>query len=167
MKRAFFLMILCLAGVTQPVFSTGHKNRRSDPPTAITSLIINANVAVVLVNDPNQAINMTGDSFFMEQVIFKQKGNRLIITAGKKRDWKTRGVIYIPAGGLEHIEINNAAKIRSTSILQMPTLKISVNGECELDILINGKIELTGNDSYEIDYHSRDLSQPVLKSWKK
>lgn len=169
MKKTLFLTMLFVTGIIQSSFSTNHgkPQQNDDPKTAITSIVVNANVAIMLVNDSNQQINMIGDPFFMKLVTFKQQGGRLIITATKNRDFRYKGIIYIPAGSLEHIMINSSVNIKSSNILQSPNLKISVNGECEVKILINGKVELIGNESYDIDYRARQLSESILKNWKK
>ena len=169
MKKTLLLTMLFVTGIIQSSFSAGPEkpSQIDNSNTAITSIVINADVAIVLVNDTGRQVNMIGDSFFMKLVTFKQKGNSLVITAIRKRDFRSKGIIYIPAGSLEHIKINNVANIRSSDIQQSPNLKISVNGECQINILINGKVELIGNDLYDIDYRARQLSESILKDWKK
>ena len=169
MKKTLLLTLFLVTCIIQPSFSADPEKppQNSNSKTSITSLVINANVAIMLINDTNSPINMIGDSFFMKLVTFKQKGNRLIISAIKKWDFRSKGIIYIPAGTIEHIQINSTANVRSSSILQSPNLKISVNGECQINILINGKVEMTGNDLFDINYQARLLSESILKDWKK
>jgi hypothetical protein len=153
MKRIFSVIALVFAWVSQTSF-----NRATTPvQQPVTALIVNAGVSIVLFDDPAKQPGLAGDSIFMSQVSVDQLGASLVINALRKKDYRDRGTVYIPAGKLEQIIINNCSKISSTGILQIPLLKLSINGECDVSILVNGKVELTGNDSYEIEYHSKDL----------
>lgn len=153
MKRIFSVTALIFAWVSQTAF-----NRQASPfQEPVTALIVNAGVSVVLVNDPAKQPDLAGDSIFMSQVSVDHRGGSLVIHALRKKDYRDRGTVYIPAGKLQHIIINNCSKISSTGILQIPLLKLSINGACDVNIRVNGKVELNGNDSYEIDYHSKDL----------
>ncbi|RYG42831.1 MAG: hypothetical protein EOO01_22355 [Chitinophagaceae bacterium] len=157
MKHIFFRATLVLVWVSQASFLSSNSVNQ----LTITSLVVNADVTIVLVNENRQPANLVGDSLFMEQVSVSQRGASLVVNASKKKDFRKRGVIYIPAGNIEHIVINNCSRISSATILQIPKLKLFVNGECEVDILVNGKVELSGNDSYEIEYRSKDLPAGV------
>lgn len=169
MKKNFLVTLLFVTSIIQFCYAAdpGKPLQMGNPGIAITSLVINANVAIVLINDPGRQINMAGDSLFMKSVTFKQTSNNLIITAQKKWDFRSKGIIYVPADSLKNIKINSAANLRSSHILQLPNLEISVNGECQINILIQGKVELSGNDLYDIDYQAREISESILKTRKK
>ncbi|MGZ5218483.1 MAG: hypothetical protein ACXWC7_00340 [Chitinophagaceae bacterium] len=69
---------------------------------AITTLTVNADVTVVSVNNKSQPVNMIGDAAFMNTVSFAQTGDNLIIDASKRRNFKSSGIIYVPAKNLEN-----------------------------------------------------------------
>jgi hypothetical protein len=153
MKKIVSGTTLVLIWVSQAAFSP-HK---SFEQLTITSLVVNADVSIVLTNETIQPVSLVGDSAFMQQVSVSLTAGSLRIHSTKKRDFRKRGILYIPAANLRQIVINNCSKISSATILQISELKLTVNGECEIDIMVSGKVELSGNDSYEIDYRSRIL----------
>ena len=103
---------------------------------------------------------MIGDAAFMNTVSFSQTGDNLVIDASKRRNFKSSGTIYVPAKDLEIIRINSAANIKSAGILEIPDLKININGYCNVHILTKGKVSPESN-SHEFDYYARDLIAPV------
>ncbi|MGZ8549799.1 MAG: hypothetical protein ACXWV2_04015, partial [Chitinophagaceae bacterium] len=58
------------------------------------------------------------------------------------------------------IWINSAANIKSAGILEIPDLKIDINGDCNVHILTKGKVS-PESDSHEFDYYARYLIAPV------
>ncbi|HEY0750823.1 MAG TPA: DUF2807 domain-containing protein [Chitinophagaceae bacterium] len=118
----------------------------------ITSLVINANVTVVLVNAYSQPVRIGGNDLFLLNVVLKQTGRKLVIESNKKRDLRNKGIIYIPAAGLEYIEINSAAAVRSANFLKIPLLEIRVNGECQVDISNLGQLKIKEGPDHEIRY---------------
>ena len=117
MKKNLVVTFVLMISVVYASFSAGlEKNPLSNDPKemAITSLVINADVNIVLFNDGNKPVRMIGDAVFMEQVSFKQTGNTLVVNAMKNKNWKDKGVIYIPANSLTSIQVNNDAYVKSS-----------------------------------------------------
>jgi Putative auto-transporter adhesin, head GIN domain len=166
MKKNFVVTFVLMMSVVYSSFSAGLENPLSKNPKepAITSLVINADVNIVLFNDGNKPVRMAGDTVFMEQVSFKQTGNTLVVKAIKNKNWKNKGVIYIPANGLTSIQINNDAVVRSSETLVTPKLDIGINGSCKVSVFILGEVNIIKNDSYEIEYEAKrlPLSQPLV-----
>lgn len=161
MKKTILVTMLFTMGIIQSSFSTDLKKSSNETnPAAITSLIVNADVTIVLVNDNKRPVNMIGDEAFMKLVTFSQQGNKLVVTALKNRDYKSKGIIYVPAGSLETIRINSDAFVRSSDILKSPLIKIAVNGDCKVHLYTKGKVDLEENQSYEVDYQVRNLLPP-------
>ena len=134
MKKNFVVTFVLMMSVVHSSFSAGlEKNPLSKNPkvVAITSLVINADVNIVLFNDGNKPVRMVGDAVFMEQVSFKQTGNTLVVNAIKNKNWKDKGVIYIPANSLTSIQINNDAVVKSSETLVIPMLDIEINGKLQ------------------------------------
>lgn len=168
MKKTIFLTLLFTQIIMYSSFSAENKKREPShekPKTVITTLTVNADVTVVLVNNKNQQVNMIGDAAFMNTVSFRQSGDNLVINASKRRNFKSSGIIYVPAGGLETIRINSAANIKSAGILEIPDLKININGDCNVHIFTKGKVS-PESTSHEFDYYARDLGAPVPLAMK-
>jgi hypothetical protein len=165
MKKTFLAATLVLVWVSHTAF----KPHKDFDQLTITSLVVNADVSIVLTNETTRPVNLVGDSIFMQQVLVSQNAGSLRINSTKKKDFRRRGILYIPAANLREIVINNCSKISSVTILPIPSLKLTVNGECEVDIMVTGNVELSGNDSYEIDYRSRVLptAMPVASKQKR
>lgn len=125
----------------------------------IRSLLVNADVMIILTSDPRATITKSGDRAFMDQVSVKQNGSVLVIRSTRNRNFKNKGIIYVPAGDLENININSSAYIKSTGILTIPDLRINVNGDCRVHIFTTGKVTPVSL-SHEVDHFSRDLFSP-------
>jgi hypothetical protein len=170
MKKNFVVTFVLMMSVVYSSFSAGlEKNLLSKNPQepAITSLVINADVNIVLFNDGNKLVRRVGDVDFMEQVSFKQTGNTLVVKASKNKNWKNKGVIYIPANGLTSIQINNDAVVRSSETLIIPKLDIEINGSCKVSVFTLGEVNLVKNDSYEIDYEARKIPLQAPLAWER
>ena len=138
------------------------EQRQPDEP-AIRSLVVNANVTVVLVDHPDQKIEMNGDPIFMNEVNIRRINGALVIDGNRGRNFKSRGMIYIPARALEQISINHSAFVRSSSTLHLPKLKIKINGSCKIHISTVGKIDFVETDLFEIDYRVMEKT-PALNT---
>lgn len=140
--------VLFSSFVATPLQHEGEQARRNTGE--ITSLIINAHVTVVLVNTVQEPVKIGGEDIFLLHVVFKQSGGKLVIESTKKRDLKNKGVIYIPAASLKYIEINSSASVRSADFLEIPQLRIQVNGECKVDITNRGQLNILEGPEFEI-----------------
>ena len=103
MKKIVSGATLVLIWVSQAAFSP-HK---SFEQLTITSLVVNADVSIVLTNETIQPVSLVGDSAFMQQVSVSLTAGSLRIHSTKKRDFRKRGILYIPAANLRQIVINN------------------------------------------------------------
>ena len=170
MKKNFLVTFVFMMSVMYSSFSAGLEKKtlsNSSKDPAITSLVINADVNIVLVTDGDQLVHMIGDAAFMEQVSCKQTGSNLVVNSSKNKNWKSKGVIYIPANSLKSIRINNAAYVRSAAPLIMPKLDIEVNGSCKVSVLTWGKVNLVKTDEYEIEYNVRKIPLPESFAWER
>jgi Putative auto-transporter adhesin, head GIN domain len=150
MKKTIFLTMILMCGISVSLFP-----RKSISPikaTNYTTLIINADVTVKLINASNSDAKLSGDDFFMQNVSITQSGNFLIINAAKDKNYKKKGVIYVPARTVREIRINNSASVESAAFLQIPELNILINGDCRVSITNRGKVILTGTENYEVIY---------------
>ena len=170
MKKNLVVTFVLMISVVYASFSAGlEKNPLSNDPkeAAITSLVINADVNIVLFNDGDKPVRMIGDAVFMEQVSCRQTGSTLVVTAMKNKNWKTKGVIYVPAGSLTSIRVNNDAYVKSSGTLIIPKLDIEINGSCKVSVFTWGEVNLIKNDSYEIEYDVRRIPLPEPFAWER
>ncbi len=149
MKKTILSTLVILAMVLCSSFASAKLNHDPDP---ITSLVVNANVTVVLVTNPGQNLELDGDPVFMSGITIKQTQGRVVVDGDRKRNFKGHGIIYVPAKDLQQIKVNNAAFIRSSSALKTPLLRILVNSNCKFHISTLGKIDFVENDLYEVEY---------------
>jgi Putative auto-transporter adhesin, head GIN domain len=170
MKKSLFMTFVLMMSVMYSSFSAGFEKKplpdgSKDP--AITSLVVNADVNIVLFNDGDNRVRMTGDAVFMEQISCRQTGGRLVVNATKNKNWKNKGVIYIPANSLTSIQVNTDAYVKSSGALAIPKLDIEVNGSCKIAVLTWGEVNLIKNDSYDIEYDMRKISLPKPLAWER
>jgi hypothetical protein len=123
----------------------------SDNPSSITTLIINANATIVLIDNERATLEVTGSSYLRNGVTLKEKGDTLVIDATKKRDMKSAGVIYVPASQLKNIRINSEAHVVTFYPLQRPNVDVVVNGACTIEISSVGKLNMIGTPLYSVD----------------
>jgi hypothetical protein len=171
MKKSVFLSLLALVTFFQ--FALAATNPadvdENNPGTAIRSLIVNANVTVVLMSGQHSQPEQIGDAVFMQLVSVKQTNGVLVINTKRDRNFKGRGIVYVPASSLENVRINGSADIKSSGILDIPNLAISINGDCRVHIFTTGKVS-PESSAYEFDLFTRDLfapGAPLLSAGKK
>lgn len=155
MKSSILILLVILNSFFSSAMETW-SDKRSAKPQPIWSLVVNANVTVVLVTQPGQEIKMHGDAALMRDISISENNGRLVIDGNKGRNYKNRGVIYIPAGNLTMISINGAAIVKSVGTLQSERLKILVNGNCKVHIQTIGKIDFVENEFFEVEYEVRE-----------
>jgi hypothetical protein len=149
-------IVLSLALLCATLFSYSSGMSTEDPVPAtglpyITTLVINANVTVVLVDNDKATLEVAGSNSLTRLVIFNKTADTLVINSARGRDLKSAGVIYVPAARLRNIRINSAAHVKSLYTLQIPKLDVIVNGACEFDIANIGVLNLTGTDNYIVE----------------
>ena len=82
-----------------------------------------------------------------------QAGKELTVRSKSFKDQKKKGIIYIPVRLLQNIEISAAAKVISYNILQSPVLNILINGDCVIDLMLKGRLNIREAEGYNFTYH--------------
>jgi len=82
-----------------------------------------------------------------------QAGKELTVRSKSFKDQKKKGIIYIPVRLLQNIEISAAAKVISYNILQSPVLNILINGDCIIDLMLKGRLNIREAEGYSFTYH--------------
>jgi len=158
MKKTIILSLVLLVTTILNFSSatTTPKTLANLEPAPITTLIIDANVTVVLVDNYRANLEVSGLSSLRDIVTLKEIGDTLVIGTTKNRDVKQAGVIYVPAGQLKNIRINSEAHVISLYTLQIPKLDVVVNGACTVGIASIGEVTMTATPSYTVD-QSREV----------
>jgi len=156
MKKKFFLFILLItmAGL---VFSQNNSSETFVKKRAVESfnrLIIRSNITVMLIEVPSEdSIRIEGRKKFIEKVMIIQSGKELTVRSKSFTDQKKKGIIYIPVRLLQNMEISAAAKVISYNILQSPVLNILINGDCIIDLMLKGRLNIREAEGYDFTYH--------------
>ncbi len=146
------LAVLC-AAIFNPSFAGNSKDSTTtEIPFYITTLVINADVTVVLVNSDEAGLEATGGKAFKKFIRLQKTGDTLVINSEKNRDLYD-GTIYVPAGQLRTIHVNSKAHVRSLFALQIPTLDVIINGACDFAISNVGEVNVVGTDSYSYEQY--------------
>jgi hypothetical protein len=148
MKRIIFLSVAVLSTAFF-TFSFASDNSSATPdPVPVTTLVINADVTVVLVNNGEMNTQASGEKLFIDQLLITQKGDTLVIGSTKQRDYKEKGVVYVAAGQIKSIRINSAAHVKSLYPLNTPKIDVVVNGPCLVRVVTTGVLNLIETEKY-------------------
>lgn len=139
------------------VFSQKNSSKTFVKKTAVESfnrLIIKSNITVMLIEaPPEDSIRIKGSKKFIEKIMIIQAGNELIVRSKSFTEQKKKGIIYIPVRLLQNMEISAAAKVVSYNILQSPVLNILINGDCVIDLMLKGRLNIREAEGYDFTYH--------------
>jgi len=117
-------------------------------------LIIKSNITVMLIEDPSEdSIRIEGSKKFIEKVLIIQAGKELTVRSKSFKDQKKKGIIYIPVRLLQNMEIGADAKVTSYNVLQSPVLNILINGDCIIDLMLKGRLNIREAEGYNFTYH--------------
>lgn len=113
-------------------------------------LIIRSNINVMLTDVPSEdSIRIEGSKKFIEKVRIIQAGRELTVRSKSLTDLARKGIIYIPVGLLQNIEIHAAAKPISFDILLSPLLDILMNSGSTIDLLLKGRLKIREAEGYD------------------
>lgn len=172
MKKKFVfssvLTLLTIFSLGSASFASGNNN---EEPTSrvkldrLTTLIIDADVTVVLLKNDYSAAALNGSEKFSKNVILRKTGDTLVIGYVKNRNYKEKGIVYVSANQLKNIRINSAANVRTYEALRIPKLDVVINGACEFAISNIGDLNLTGTKFYDFEQtvQTRKIPSGVLQ----
>ena len=139
------------------VFSQNNSSDTFIKKTAVESfnrLIIRSNITVMLIEVPSEdSVRIEGSKKFIEKVMILQAGKELTVRSKSLKDQKKKGIIYIPVRLLQNMEISAAAKVISYNILQSPVLNVLINGDCVIDLMLKGRLNIREAEGYSFTYH--------------
>jgi len=156
MKKKIFLFILLITitGSVFPQENLANTFVKKIPVESFNRLIIKSNITVMLIEVPSEdSVRIEGSKKFIEKVMVIQAGKELTVRSKSFKDQKKKGVIYIPVRFLQNMEISAAAKVISYNILQSPVLNILINGDCVIDLMLKGRLNIREAEGYNFTYH--------------
>ena len=152
MKKTTISIIAVLLTVlfNQTFAGVGHDSVGVEAPLNITTLVINADVTVVLVDNNDASLEANGDKSFNKNIRLRKSGDTLLITSLRQRDFYA-GTIYVPANQLRKIHINSKAHVQSLFALQIPKLDVVINGACIFNVANIGDVNVIETDNYSFE----------------
>ena len=143
--------------MTGSVFSQNNSSETFVKKIAVENfnrLIIRSNITVMLIEVPSEdSVRIEGSKKFIEKIMIIQAGKELTVRTKTFKDQKKKGIIYIPVRLLQNMEISAAAKVISYNTLQSPVLNILINGDCVIDLMLNGRMNIREAEGYNFTYH--------------
>ena len=160
------LVLLSMSLFNYSMAADGHSPIPSEKLAGVSTLIVNGDVTIVLVNNNNPVLEVVGKKSLSKNVSFEKTGNTLVISAPRNKDLTKAGTIYISANEFRKIQINGDANIRSLNTLQIPALEVIFNGVCEFDIHNIGEVYLRETKDYTIEQNKivRKIPASVLEN---
>jgi Putative auto-transporter adhesin, head GIN domain len=160
------LVLLSISLLNYSVASDGHWPLSVEKLAGVNTLIVNANVTIVLVNNNSPVLEMVGNKSLSKNVSFEKTGNTLVISVANKKNLVGAGVIYISANEFRKIQINGNCNLRTLNTLQIPTLDVVFNGVCEFEIRNIGEVNIKESKDYilEQDKEVRKIPASVIEN---
>lgn len=158
MKKTSIFLLAILASAFTSVFAKAPGD--STNSQAVRTLIINADVTVVLIDNEKAELEVSGSGKLSRLISFQTKQDTLTINADDFRDLKEEGVVYVPAGSLKKIQVNAEAAVRSFDILQVPSLELNVNSDCNVVLRHSGQLNVTGSGARYAEHTLTKLEWP-------
>lgn len=152
MKKIIFFFVLFTGSFLNRSYGRNHVVPFSaEEHSLYSTIIVDADVTIVLINDPKASLQVMGSSLLSESVSVQQSHDTLYISAKPGKDLRDAGIIYLPVNAVQEIQINSKALVRSLDILHVSNLDIIVNGACSFMLLHTGGIHIKGSGEYEVE----------------
>jgi hypothetical protein len=147
MKRIFLSVAAMLLVISLPAQNKKEAIVKKIKTSAnITSLLINDDVQVVLMNENGTEIFIEGQPAAVEKVVLTEKDGELAI--GRMTFFTRPVVVCVPANFISRVEINGDSKVVSYQLLPVTKLDVIINGHCHLFIKTTGRINVTAGQDY-------------------
>ena len=151
MKKQILVTLVLMISVFTTAFAENNESPLNAASKKIpvkeeaTKISVEGNVDVVLFENDGAAIYMFGNT---STTTVKEINGVITVTNSKKSGEKT--LVYIPVKNVKEIEAKGNAKVTSAFPLNTNELTVYVNGDCHVDLKVNGKINLVQGDSAEM-----------------
>jgi hypothetical protein len=156
MKKKILSFILLTTVFIGSLFSQENLFPASIKKIAVTDfskLIIRSDISIILLEGgPDDSIRIEGSDEFIKKIMILQADKELVVRTKSFKEVRHKGIVYIPVNSLENIEINADANVVSNNTLQSPVLNILIDGDCTVDIVLKGKLNIRESEDYDFTY---------------
>jgi len=162
-NKNFKAMKKILTMVTAIILATGvtafaADNRSDNPVTQKTSyqlsfvkLQVQDDIDVLLVENPERAIEFKGSEANIAKVDWEIKDGVLYIKSKDKRSLKGKVQLTINVSHLQELAIKGDSEIKSAGELNSAFLSISLEGNCSVSVRNKGQISVLNNNEQELE----------------
>ncbi|HET6769030.1 MAG TPA: DUF2807 domain-containing protein [Chitinophagaceae bacterium] len=156
MKNKILSVTLLLAIYVSPLLAQESSPSAFIEKIAIrdfNKLTIRSDITIMLIEDAaGDSVRVEGSREFIDKIMILQADKELVVRTKSFKDVKEKGIVYIPVNSLENIEMDADAKLVSYNTLQSPVLNILINGNCTVDIVLKGKLNIREAEGYDFTY---------------
>lgn len=153
--------IICILAITAALSGFAQSENTTKKITtlkAASSLIINGDISVVLLNDDSKEISIEGGAGTVKSFVVTEHNGTVTISnySGAKR---TDALVYVPAALLKTISINGAAAISSYEPLYNKNIDVVINGDCNLWLKTFGSVSVDALNEFDYTYTAKAIKE--------
>jgi Putative auto-transporter adhesin, head GIN domain len=151
MKKQILVTLVLMVSVFTTAFAENNSNvfapasKKVPVKKEVTKIVVEGNVDVVLFEDEGAAIYMFGNT---NTTTVSENNGVLTVRNSKTTGEKT--LVYVPVKNVKEIEAKGNAKVSSAAPLNTDELTVYVNGDCNIDLKVTGKVNLVEGDGTEM-----------------
>ena len=159
MKKQFLATLTLLTAVVATASAEKNKvlstaSRTVTVQQQAKKLVVEGNVDVVLFENNSSTISIFGNEKNIQVTVVTEK-NGVVTISNKKQGEKT--LVYVPVKNISSIEADGNAKITSGTVLNSKEIILVANGDCNINIISSGKIEVLNTDGAETVVKKRNF----------
>lgn len=131
---AFLVFALGLNSCMDCISGEGEQVKRQKSPGEYEKITVNTAMDVKLEQGDSCAIKVRGYENLVENLVFKQRGERLIIDTDKCISGRNNLELVVVFRTLQEIEVNGSANVSSDEIIKGDELEVEIKGSGDLDL---------------------------------
>lgn len=115
-----------------------------------SKLVIRDDVKIVLIEDASGQISVEGNMKQASMLRFEVKNG--VLDVSSVRSGKKRLTLFIPVQKLKEVVVKGNSKVSTIGVLNSPTIKVLIEGDCMVNIVAWGKITVERGRDHDFDY---------------
>lgn len=155
---SFLAVAISIAAFAQGTEEKRTTNKKVVISQPITSLVINDDVPVILINETSNEIFVEGKPKLVDGISIENRGGELVISSSHFIS-KKQVAVYVDARYLKNITINGSSLVGSFETLSNSQLDVLINGSCNLMIKSAGKINIKVTEDYSFTYKATKIKE--------
>lgn len=155
------LFVVAFYGCTECIEATGEKTERTEYPEPFDKLEVDIPADVLLRQGDSASILIQGAENLVQNIILKQKGDKLIIDNENCFSGSNKIKILLVVPSLSSIKINGSADVITDDIFKTQELDVEINGSGGIDLSLYSdelEIEIQGSGDVKLKGTSDQLS---------